>query len=116
LKIGYDQSFSHLSPGVALIERLFRRQGDSAACKTVNFTTDMPWMKDWRPMSRDVVDVFLFRPTLHGRIALWYWRMVQAVRIHRRKWIAPLYRRFVGTPAQRYRRKRPWPFPRSPLK
>jgi CelD/BcsL family acetyltransferase involved in cellulose biosynthesis len=115
LKIGYDQAFSHLSPGVALMAHLIRRKGDSNAGETINFTTDMPWMKDWQPVSQDVIDVFLFRPTLRGRIAWWYWRVVQAVRFHRRKWAAPLYRRLLGTSAQRYRRKRQRSSPHAPL-
>jgi hypothetical protein len=114
LKMGYDQAFSRLSPGVAVMEHLFRRKGDSAACKTINFTTEMAWMKDWLPVSQDVVDVFLFCPTLRGRIALWYWRIVQAARFHRRKWVGPLYRRLLGTPAQRYRRNRQQPSPDMP--
>jgi hypothetical protein len=106
LKIGYDESFREFSPGVALMEHLFRRAGSAAAAKAVNFTTDMPWMKDWQAASQDVVDLLLLPSTPRGWLAGWYWRAVRAAQFHRRAWVAPLYHRLVGAPAQRYRRRR----------
>jgi hypothetical protein len=107
LKIGYDQDYAHLSPGVMLLDHLFRNVAPQSSINRIDFTTDMPWMKDWRPSRRELVEVFLFRPTLRGRLAGAYWRLARTVRYHRRAWVGPLYRRLFGSWSQRYRNKRP---------
>ena len=68
LKIGYDQAFAHLSPGVVLLDYLFRRSASNPAVKRIDFTTDMPWMTGWQPSREDVFNLFLFRRTLRGQI------------------------------------------------
>ena len=68
-KFGYDQAFAHLSPGVVLLDYLFRRAAGNPAIKRIDFTTDMPWMVGWRPSRDDVFNLFLFRRTLRGQMA-----------------------------------------------
>ncbi len=102
-KLGYDQAFAHLSPGVVLLDYVFRRSAANPALKCINFTTDMPWMNGWRPSRDDVFNLYLFRRTLRGQIARAYWWTMQTIEHHRCAWAGPLFRRLVGTRAQRYR-------------
>ncbi|MGA2620310.1 MAG: GNAT family N-acetyltransferase [Thermoguttaceae bacterium] len=104
-KIGYDQAFQHLSPGVMLLDYLFRRWAGDPAIKYINLTTNMPWMKGWRLSCDDVFNLYLFRRTLRGQIARAYWLAAQTIEHHRCTWAAPLFRRLVGSRARRYRRR-----------
>ncbi|MEN6495924.1 MAG: GNAT family N-acetyltransferase [Thermoguttaceae bacterium] len=105
LKIGYDGDYARLSPGVVLQDRLFRYCANRPSIQRLDFTTDMPWMKNWQPTREDVFDWICFRPTLRARIAHAYWWLARVALYHRRTWAAPLYRRLFGTHQQRYKRK-----------
>ena len=104
LKIGYNEDYARLSPGVMLLDHLFCSAASDPSIQRVSFTNDMPWMKDWQPQCQELFDVCIFRRTLAGRIARASWRLSRAVLFCRRTWAGPLWRRLFGTQQQRFKR------------
>jgi hypothetical protein len=49
LKIGYDQAYSHLSPGQLLLGSTVQRCCDDPDIKVLNLLSDAAWIRDWRP-------------------------------------------------------------------
>jgi len=105
LKIGFDEDYARLSPGIMLLDYVFRHCAGTASIRRLDFTTEMPWMKDWQPLCDDVLDLLVFRRTVRGRLARAWFGLSRTARIHRRAWVGPLYRRLFGTHRQRYLRK-----------
>ena len=69
LKIAYDENYANLSPGILMLDYLFRFHADQQSIDRIDFTTDMIWMKDWQPTREEISDVFLFQSTFRGQVA-----------------------------------------------
>ncbi len=63
VKIGYDESFSKLSPGTALFGRTIEWAFKSGQIEEINFISGYSWMKDWKVQMRDTVNVAFFPAT-----------------------------------------------------
>ena len=54
LKIGFDESFSEVSPGYLILERLINAQQSSGLIDRVSFVTGVSWIDRWKPSSQSV--------------------------------------------------------------
>ena len=49
LKIGYDEEYARIAPGLLLLERTLERCCQDPEIRRVSLVTDGPWQRDWRP-------------------------------------------------------------------
>ena len=72
-KIGYNETYSKLSPGVILMEFVFHHLSVENRFEEFNFITHFNFYQLWSPKSRRVYDRYLFNYTVKGKMArFWY--------------------------------------------
>ncbi len=49
LKIGYDETFGHVSPGQLLLEKIMERCCQDPGVQRVDMVSDAGWVRGWRP-------------------------------------------------------------------
>jgi CelD/BcsL family acetyltransferase involved in cellulose biosynthesis len=69
LKIGYDERYAHLAPGNMLLEAVLQEYAGHATVRYVDLVSGADWHHSWRPIARKVLQHFVFRPSLRGRLA-----------------------------------------------
>ena len=67
LKIGYDEKWSHFSPGSILCEYVLKESAANPRIRYVNLVTDMEWHQAWHPSFYEVYNLALFNSTPVGR-------------------------------------------------
>ncbi len=94
LKIGYDESFAQIAPGNLLLEYALRQYAQRGDVRFVNLMDDEPWMRQWDPIRKPVVNVFAFNPhAAPARIARLVFRAMKQCRPFYRRYVKPLMRR-----------------------
>lgn len=66
LKIGYDENYSSVSPGVLLLDEVIQRYSNDASVKTINFMADYASAEPWQPLSMDVFSILICNKSLLG--------------------------------------------------
>ncbi|MFO1295047.1 MAG: GNAT family N-acetyltransferase [Rubrivivax sp.] len=79
-KLGYDEEYSRLAPGNALIEQMVRVGGEQRRYRYINLVGNPPWFASWRPEGTPVHLVILYARTLPAFAV----RLLGAVRRWRR--------------------------------
>ena len=70
LKIGYDESVSHLAPGNMMFEALLRRLLPRDDLLRVDLVSDTPWHVSWNPEPTPVIDGYVAGTGTRGTAAL----------------------------------------------
>ena len=68
LKIGYDQTYSSISPGQILLDRLVAEGADTQVFNEVSFVTGYGWMDRWAPNHKPVFLSYLPAGNRLGRL------------------------------------------------
>lgn len=84
-KLGYDEEYSRLAPGNALIEQMVRLAAEQGRYRYINLVGNPPWFANWRPEGTPVQLIILYGRTLPA-LAL---RLLGALRRLRRAPVAP---------------------------
>ncbi|MEI8371257.1 MAG: GNAT family N-acetyltransferase [Planctomycetota bacterium] len=71
LKIGYEESYSKMSPGQILMEDVLMSACRTTSTERVSLVSNQPWHQQWQPKPEDTFDVMIFRNRLHGVIFGW---------------------------------------------
>lgn len=85
LKIGYDEEFAAVSPGMLLIDHLLQLTSARPAIKRISFVTDLNWMRVWKPLAEPIINGYYFNHTVKGVV------LSLAMRLF--KWLKPLFKR-----------------------
>ncbi|MBN2521242.1 MAG: GNAT family N-acetyltransferase [Bacteroidales bacterium] len=80
LKIGYDESFAHLSPGNMLMANTLERYGEDCNIDVVNFITDASWLKSWKPKKHNIFLYYFFNKTFKGIFVCFLLKMKSLLR------------------------------------
>ncbi len=72
LKIGYDETYAKMSPGVLLIENVLASLAENTGVKEYNFITHHDYYQQWDPMHAKKYEVYVPAGTTRGRLAH-YW-------------------------------------------
>jgi CelD/BcsL family acetyltransferase involved in cellulose biosynthesis len=91
-RIGWEESFSHFRPGVALLNEVIRRYADDPQIQRINLLSEAAWAERWQPLSMDVFHVYLFNRSLRGRVLYSLARAKLPKTIYR-KWVKPVRKR-----------------------
>ena len=90
IKIGYDEEFKQLSPGVLLHEFILKEYAESGQVECLNLVSHTAWQRCWRPIQSQSSDIWLFRRTMRGRVLSTIQRLRNAIRALklkcRKKW------------------------------
>ena len=68
VKVGFNEEFSYLRPGVVLFDEFVKECCGDSALKIIDTTNDSEWVKKWKPSSRRQFDIILPRNTLSGML------------------------------------------------
>lgn len=68
IKIGYDEAYARCAPGNLLFEWLLN-DSKERHFRFLNVISDAEWHLDWRPLSHQVSDLFVFNRTPAGLTA-----------------------------------------------
>lgn len=60
VKIGYNESFSKLSPGTALFGKAIENIFESGSAKEINYMSGYSWLNDWNVQTRSMANVAFF--------------------------------------------------------
>ncbi|HKZ03220.1 MAG TPA: GNAT family N-acetyltransferase [Pyrinomonadaceae bacterium] len=80
LKIGYDDSWSSVSPGNLLLENVLERCKKNGTVQYVNLVTDAAWHRSWQPKQHRVFYCQRFNATVPGLLAFVLFYAKRAVR------------------------------------
>ncbi len=73
MKIGYDERYSRMSPGIILIEKALTQLSTENIINQYNFMTHHDYYKQWRPKSANKYEVYIFNKTFLGQLGrLWF--------------------------------------------
>jgi hypothetical protein len=66
--IGYDETYSVISPGNLLMEHLIESRGADGNLRSITTYYAPPWFSRWKPdKTLEVSNIYLFRPSERGR-------------------------------------------------
>jgi len=85
LKCGYDESYSHISPGRVLAHQTFLWSCEDPAITTVSWVADAPWLRHWRPVTHGICRAYVSLRPVSGGVILpllrfWYGPLRRTVR------------------------------------
>jgi CelD/BcsL family acetyltransferase involved in cellulose biosynthesis len=63
MKIAYDETFSHVSPGNLLFEKTVERAYEDGDTDEINCLTDMAWHRNWKMEQRPYYDLTMYPRT-----------------------------------------------------
>jgi CelD/BcsL family acetyltransferase involved in cellulose biosynthesis len=78
LKVAYDEEYGRLSPSHLLHETILQQYAQRGDIKDLNFISDAPWHKVWKPSRMQVYNVYAFNRTLRGLTAAVGMRLAKA--------------------------------------
>ena len=84
LKIAYAEKYSNMSPGLVLLDQVFRQLSEQGTIQECNFITNINWMSRWNPDTNAVCKVLIFNNSLPDRLGSLAYRMVRFMRLSNR--------------------------------
>jgi hypothetical protein len=68
MKVGYDEKYSYVSPGVLLLDEVIKRYSNDTTVKTINFMSGYATAERWRPLPMDVFNILIYNKSILGLI------------------------------------------------
>ncbi|MDP8217223.1 MAG: GNAT family N-acetyltransferase [Candidatus Theseobacter exili] len=96
LKIGYDENFRKVSPGILLKDYIIQLYQNRQVINYINFCSGESHNEIWRPLHKDLYDFFLFNKTMNGKAAQMLIRTKYYMRPLYRNRIKPLLKSVFG--------------------
>jgi CelD/BcsL family acetyltransferase involved in cellulose biosynthesis len=94
LKMGYDESYSHVTPGKLLLEYSLRQYWREGVVKYFNLVSNASWHADWNPLSYTVSNAYVFNTTPTGLAAFALLRGKEYLRRKYRAQLKPMIERW----------------------
>ncbi len=74
LKIGYDEYYAKMSPGVLLIENAITQLSGCGVVREYNFVTHHDYYQQWNPKHRTRYEAYVFKPSVLGLLGKQWFR------------------------------------------
>jgi CelD/BcsL family acetyltransferase involved in cellulose biosynthesis len=94
IKMGYDESYSHVAPGKLLLEYSLRQYWREGVVKHFNLVSNASWHADWHPLSYTVSNAYVFNTTPTGLAAFALLRGEEYLRRKYRAQLKPMIERW----------------------